>query len=75
MDVRQPVAAVLADILEQRSLGVAIVVGAKPGRHLNRQHREHRQHHPAAGGVVADRGVRLTPVQVGEVPQSRNRAS
>ena len=74
VDVRQPVAPVLADIVEQRPLGVGVVVGAQPGRHLNRQQRQHHQHHPAAGGVVADLGVRLAPVQVGEVPQRRQRA-
>ena len=69
VNVRQPVAPLLADIAEQRPLGVGVVIGAQPRRHLDREQGQHHEHHPAAGGVVADLGIRLPPKQVRQVPQ------
>ncbi len=74
VDMRQPVAPLLADIVEQRSLGVAIVVGAKPRRHLHDQQRQHQQYHPAARGIMANARVRRTPVQMRQITQRLQRA-
>ena len=74
MDVRQPVAPVLAHVVEQRPFSVGVVVRAEACRRLYGEQDQHHQHHPAASRVVTYRGVRLAPVEVGKVSERRERA-